>query len=222
MSSLLWSALEKLDASVQNIQSQVGWLRAALEIDENQLSHSLTEARHNVAMLRDLVRAERPDATWSDRADLEMLIHELELAAQARRNQQRRTKLLELAAELEAGRVKHRFEARSSALNTLRVEAVKQLRTEAARSDQEKELPGPDAGEWVHWACNLQESTDSMTLTELHRDFPALDRFAGEMEESYWIPGDRSRPAAETVVRPINASPKSVTPITQDRRGVGA
>jgi len=221
MSSLMWSALEKLDASVQSIQSQVEWLRAALEIDETQLSHSLAEARHNVAMLRDLIRAERPDASWSDRADLEMLIHELELAAQARRNQQRRTKLLELAAELEAGRVKHRFEARSTALNTLRVEAVKQLRTEAARSDQEKELPGPDAGEWVHWACNLQESSDSVTLTELHRDFPALDRFAGEMEENYWIPGDRNRPAAEPMVRPITSS-KTVTPITQDRRGVGA
>ncbi len=221
MSSLMWSALEKLDASVQSIQSQVEWLRAALEIDETQLSHSLTEARHNVAMLRDLIRAERPDASWSDRADLEMLIHELELAAQARRNQQRRTKLLELAGELEAGRVKHRFEARSTALNTLRVEAVKQLRTEAARSDQEKELPGPDAGEWLHWACNLQESTDGMTLTELHRDFPAVDRFCGEMEENYWVPGDRNRTATDPMVRPITSS-KTVTPITQDRRGVGA
>jgi len=106
-------------------------------------------------------------------------------------------------------------------LNTLRAEAVKQLRTEAARSDQEKELPGPDAGEWVHWACNLQESNDSSTLAELHRDFSALDRFAGEMEENYWVPGDRNRAPAEPMVRPISSS-KTVTPISQDRRGVGA
>lgn len=217
MSSPLWSALAKLDASVQGIQSQIDWLRAALEPDEKQLGQNLNEARQFAGMLRDLIREERPDATWTDRADLELLIHELEIAAQARRNQMRRTKLLELASELDAGRVKHRFEARSNALNALRLEAVKQLRAEASRTEQDKELPGPDdAGEWLHWALSLQESTDPMVLGSLRRDFSAVERFVGEMEESYWIPGVR---------QPVKVEPlamKSVTPISKDRRGVGA
>jgi len=216
MSSPLWSALAKLDASVQGIQSQVDWLKAALEFDDNQLGQSLSEARQYAAMLRDLIREERPDAVWNERGDLELLIHELEIAAQARRNQQRRTKLLELANELDAGRVKHRIEARSTALNQLRTDAIKQLRAEAARSEQEKELPGPDASDWLHWALSLQESTDPMVLGGLRRDFSALERFIGEMEESYWIPGVR---------QPVKVEPlsmKSVTPISKDRRGVGA
>lgn len=215
MSSPLWSALTKLDGSVQAIQSEVDWLRAALELDEHQLSQSLSEARQFAAMVRDLIHQERPDASWNDRADLELLIHELEIAAQARRNQQRRTKLLELASELEAGQIKHRFEARTAALNALRLDAVKQLRAEGARSEQEKDLPGPDAGEWLHWACNLQESSDPAILGSLRRDFSAVERFVGEMEENYWIAGVRQ---SVKVAEPL--SPRSVTPMA--KRGVGA
>lgn len=192
MSSPFWSALGKLDGSVHTIQSQVDCMRAALEIDDAKLSQSLMQARREGALLRDLIRAERPDAKWNDRTELDMLIHDLEIAAQERRNQQRRNKLLDLAGELEAGKVKHRFEARSSALNALRLEAVKELRKEAAAPQQEKELPGPDAAMWLHWACNLQEGKDSLVLASLNKDFGAVERFIGEMEESYWVPGERA------------------------------
>lgn len=192
MSSPFWSALGKLDSSVHTIQSQIDCLRAALEIDEAKLSQNLMQARRDGALVRDLIRAERADAKWNDRPELEMLIHDLEIAAQERRNQQRRTKLMDLASELEVGKVKHRFEARSSALNALRLDAVKELRKDAAAAQQEKELPGPDASAWLHWACNLQEGKDSMVLAALHRDFGAVERFIGEMEESYWVPGERA------------------------------
>ena len=192
MSSPFWSAVARLDGSIQTIQSQLDWLRAGLEIDHDQLRQSLGEARHHAATVRDLVRAERPDASWSDRGSLDMLIHELELAAQAKRNQQRRTRLLELANELDAGSVKHRFEARTAALNALRLDAVKQLRADAARTEQDKDLPGPDAGEWLSWACSLQEGKDAAVLANLRRDFGAVERFIGEMEERYWIAGERA------------------------------
>ena len=104
MSSPFWSALGKLDGSVHAIQSQIDCLRAALEIDEAKLSQSFMQARRDGALLRDLIRAERADAKWNDRTELDMLIHDLEIAAQERRNQQRRTKLMDLASELEAGR----------------------------------------------------------------------------------------------------------------------
>jgi hypothetical protein len=143
MSSAFWSELAKLDDSLLAVQSQVDWMRAGFEFDDDQLTQNVTEARQHGAALRDLVHVERADAKWSDRQSLERLIHELEIAAQERRNQQRRNKLSDLANELEAGTIKHRLEARAAVLSKLRQEAVKQLKTEAALADQVKDLPGP-------------------------------------------------------------------------------
>src|SRR5277367_1453405 len=143
MSSAFWSELAKLDDSLLAVQSQVDWMRAGFEFDDDQLTQHVTEARQHGAALRDLVHVERADVKWSDRQSLEGLIHELETAAQERRNQQRRNKLLDLANELEAGTIKHRLEARAAVLSKLRQEAVKQLKTEAALADQVKDLPGP-------------------------------------------------------------------------------
>ena len=193
MSSAFWSELAKLDDNLQIIHAQVEWLRAGLEFDDQQLTGNLTEARGHGAAVRDLIRTERFDASWHDREGLERLIHELEIAAQERRNQQRRTKLLELAAELDAGSIKHRLEARAAGLNKLRQEAVQQLRTEAALADQVKDLAGPRASQWLHWACNLQEEKDGFVLSRLRKDFAALDRFVAGMEESYWVPGSALR-----------------------------
>ncbi len=193
MSSPISSALAKLDGSLQTVQSQIDSLRAGLEVNDSQLSYSLADARQNAAVVRDLIRAERSDANWDDRGTLEYLIHELEVAAHERLNEQRRMKLLELGDEFEAGAVRHRSEARTAALNNLRLEAIQELRAQAAIAEQEKLLPGPDASQWLHWACNLQEEQDADALTCLRTDFPFLDHFAGEMEESYWMPGERIR-----------------------------
>ena len=206
MSSPFSSALTELDGSLQTVQSQLDCLRAALEVDDDQLSRSLTNARQHAAMVRDLIHAERPDADWKDRRGLDQMIHELEIA-EARRNQEkRRTKLLDLANELDAGRVKHRFDARTKALNALRLEAVKELRTAAALPEQVKDLPGPKASEWLHWACSLHDPKDASVLTILGRDFAAVEHFTGEIEESYWIPGQRVYESpgqpAEPSVRP--------------------
>src|SRR5271166_4284449 len=146
MSSPFSSALTELDGSLQTIQSQLDCLRAALEVDDDQLSHSLKNARQHAAMVRDLIHAERPDADWKDRRALDQMIQELEIAEARRNQQQRRTKLLDLASELDAGRVAHRLDARTKELNTLRLEAVEELRKEAV-AEQVKELPGPNASE---------------------------------------------------------------------------
>jgi len=197
MSSHYSQALTKLDDSLRTIQAQLDCLGAALEADDNQLRHSLTDAGQHAAILRDLIRAERPDANWSDRRSLEQLIDELETSAEASLQQQRRTTLLELANELDAGRVKHRFGRRTIELEKLRLEAVQELRTEAGVSGPVKELPGPPASEWLHWACSLQDTQEASVLTNLHSNFAAADRFVVEMTERYWIPGQRvdERPA---------------------------
>jgi hypothetical protein len=190
MSSPFSSELAKLDGSLQSIQYQLDSLRAALEVNDDQLSTSVTEARQHATILRNLIRTERPDANWADRESLNQLIRELEIE---RRNRQCRAKLLELASELDAGSVKHRLNARCTALNTLRLEAVKELQSQAALAKEVKDLPGPSAGEWIHWACTLQDNRDATILMNLRRDFGTLERFASEMEESYWIPGQPVR-----------------------------
>ena len=213
MSSAYWSELAKLDDNLQSIQSQVNWMHAGLEFDENRVKENLTEARRHGAAIRDLVRAERSDAGWSDRPSLERLVHELEIAAQERRNQQRRAKLLELAGELDAGTVRHRLEARAAILTKLRQEAVKQLRTEAALADQVKDLPGPRASQWVPWACGLQEEKDGFVLSRLRKDFTALDRFIAAMEVSYWVPGSAQRePAQQPAGAGTPAAKPAITP----------
>jgi hypothetical protein len=205
MSSHCSSVLTDLDSSLEIIRSQLDRLRAGLDVDDNQLRISLTDANKQAEILRNLIRAERPDAHWRDRETLDQLLHELEIAFISRRAEQRRAKLLGLADELEAGRAKHRFDSRTPALNTLRLEAVQELRREAAYSEEIKDLPGPTASEWLHWACSLQDAKDASVLTTLRRDFAAVERFAGEIEESYWISGQavtESPKASEPSVRP--------------------
>lgn len=204
-------ALAQLDHSIRAVQEQLDGLRAGLNFDEEQLRRSLTTAFQHSTTVCDLIRAERPDAGWEDRQALERLIQQLEMAAAARKNQQRRSRLVELAKELDAGTIKHRLETRTAALNSLRLQAVKELRTEAAFSEQSKVLPGPSAGLWLRWACNLDEEKDADALATLHQDFIALERFTGEMDESYWIPARRAHEdaedAAEPPIRPVKTSP---------------
>ena len=218
MSSPISSALEKLDGSLLALQSEVDCLRAGLEVSDEQLGQRLVEARDHATAVRDLINAERAGARWGNREALNQLIFELETAAQEKVNEERRTRLLELASEFEAGSIKHRFESRVSALSALRDEAVAQLRADAALKDQEKVLPGPDVGEWLHWACNLQEESDASTLDQLQREFSAVASFTGEMEESYWVAGTRapvtaSAPAARPVAQPVKeAAPARPAP----------
>jgi len=222
MSSAYWSELAKLDDNLLSIQPQLNGMHAGLEFDENHLKENLTEARGHGAAIRDLIRAERSDAGWEDRPALERLIHELEIAAQERRNQLRRARLLELAGELDAGTVRHRLEARTATLTKQRQEAVKLLRTEAALADQVKELPGPRANQWVAWACGLQEEKDGFALSRLRKDFAALDRFIAGMEASYWVPGssgrDGFRPSSESDMR---ASGRAMSPPPPTAPGTG-
>jgi hypothetical protein len=202
MPSRVWFALAQLDSNVQLIQSQLDRLRAGLDVSDMQsLRGILTEACGHAALIDDLIRAERPQAEWSDRASLEGLVVELEQAARQTEIERRRDKLCSLADELEAGTVHHRFANRGAGLNALRLEAVSQLRMLASQTEQERELPGPDARHWLHWACNLDESHDAPVIAELRKDFGALDRFTAELEENYWIPAG---PLMEQTALPAN------------------
>ena len=230
MSSSLRSALEQLDRVVEALQSQLDCLNAAMQVDEEHLTSEVQGLRELGDRVREQIHAERPQATWNDREELENLVHDLEIAAEARLNEQRRAKLLDLAAELDAGTIKHRFESRSAALDKFRQGAVAELRREAESIAPVKELPGPDANEWLPWACLLQETTDAAVLADLRRDFETLERFTGEIEIGYWSPGVavKAAPGPTLVTTKVAATAngprftKSSGPLAAQRAGVGA
>jgi len=155
-----------------------------------------------------------PEIVDSTAADLRLHvvhlrpIHELRTAADAKRNQEQRARLLELAGALEAGRVRHRFQARTALLNTLRLEAVHELRTQAALPGPTNELPGPNMSEWLTWAFNLHDEKDATGIAQLRAHFAVVERFAAEMEESYWFPGQRlHQDSHASAVPPVRTEP---------------
>jgi hypothetical protein len=211
------SGLAKLDASLQPLQSQLDRLQAGLEVSDAELFHSLEEAQRSAAAVRALILAERSDLNWSDRGSLEQVIQQLEAAAREQVNQQRRNKLLELAKELEAGTVKHRVEARTTTLNALRLESVAELRSAAQAAEQESELPGPEASEWLLWAASLEEEKDASDVDYLRRDYPVLERFAGELDEKYWKPVIRPESQAKApTAQTQNAAARADTKPSQN------
>jgi HAMP domain-containing protein len=215
MSSPFFSELTKLDASLRVIQAQVDRLRSGFEDDSDQLKQNITEASGHASALRGLIHAQDANSKWSDREALEHLILALEIASDEKRVEQRRRKLLELAGELEAGSIRHRSNARAEGLNALRVNAAAQLREMAARKEQDRELPGPEASQWVHWVCNLEEERDAGVLADLRENYTALDELAASIEESFWVPGQRtamSPPAAAASITELPAAPKAELP----------
>ena len=132
---------------------------------------------------------------YTNQKDPERLFNGMKVEG-GQREQQPRTKLMMLANELDAGTIKHRLQGHTQTLDHLRAEAVAELQNEAVQPGPVKKLPGPNADEWFHWACGLQDGHDHSTLAELRANFPALECFIRRMEESYWIAGKRADVAA--------------------------
>ena len=216
MGSPFRSALEQLDESLQAIEYELGCLHGGLELGEDQLWESMDRAQQSAAALRELIHEQRPDANWRNREDLLLLIDDLEQEAATQVMEARRQKLIDLADELNVGKVKHRFESRVSALNELRSAAVAELRDQAASAEPDKDVPGPAAPDWISWACNLRDDTDAEAFAVLRESFPALEQFAGEMEESYWVP---AQPGFERGAPPPRSQPPALKPAPRsDRR----
>jgi hypothetical protein len=224
MGSSFRSALAQLDESLQAIESEISGLQGGLETSEDQLWQSLELAQLSAATLRTLILEQRPDANWANREDLLLLIDDLEQETAQAVIDERRQKLIDLADELNAGKIKHRVESRAAALNELRAAAIDELRAEAALAEPTKDLPGPDAADWICWVCNLQEGSDADDVAALHESFSALEQFATEMEERYWVPPEpgyeRRAPVASSpappkprVVKTERPTVKSVTVI---------
>ncbi len=187
MSSLCASALASLDDSLALLSDSLEELRAAKSVDIAEVIEQLKRTAESARVVRELVWSELPEASWQSRQELDALIEEIQRILDARTLEQLRSRLLALASELERGSIVHRRAHRVSELNQLRDRAIKELRSHAGLEGAPQALPGPEACQWIEWACGLQEPQDAESLQTLRKGFVHLDDFVANLEPNMWI-----------------------------------
>ena len=119
--------------------------------------------------------------------DPDALIEKIQKRVEARRLEQLRSRLVALAAELERGGILHRRALRVTELNQLRDQAIDELRCQARLEGTPQTLPGPEADEWIEWACGLKEPENAECLQTLRNGFAHLDDFVANLESEMWV-----------------------------------
>jgi len=207
MSSLCTSALSSLEQSLGVLRESWEQLRAAKSVDIAEVIEQLTRAAETARIVRESVRSELPDASWQNREELDALFAEIQKTIDARALEQLRVRLLALAAELERGHIVHRRAHRVEELNQLRNQAITELRSQVALDGAPPTLPGPQADQWLGWACGLQESDDAETLQALRNGFPHLDDFVANLEPNLWVA--TGAPVLEVLPKPEMSADKA-------------
>ncbi len=185
MISLWPSTINSLNDSLSALHGSLGKIKAAKSVDISEVIDQLKAAAESSRNLRALVLAELPEASWQNREELDAIVEEISKRIEARNLEQRRFRLTGLAATLERGTIVHRRTVRQNQLQQLRDQAVKELRTQAALPNPPT-MPGPEADEWIDWACKLKEPEDAESLQALRNGFARLDEFIANLEPEMW------------------------------------
>ncbi len=196
MSSSWPSALASLDDDLALLCQSLEKIEAARSVELDEIIEQLNALAQSSGNLRALVLSELPNATWQDRQELEAFLDEISKRIEARNIEERRSRLLALAAELEAGTITHRRAARVTQLNHLREDAIADLQMHSEEASPPT-LPGPEPERWVDWACDLKEPQDSESLQALRNQFAALDEFIANIEPGMWNMGASSEAMAQ-------------------------
>lgn len=194
------SDLASLDKSLAGLRESLGKLRAAKPVEVADVTDQFRRAANSAGIVRELVWSELPEASWHSREELDHLIAEIQKILDARALEQLRSRLLALATELERGHIVHRRANRVNELNGLRSQAIEELRNQAGLKGAPPTLTGPQAGQWIEWACSLQEPEDAESLQALRHGFPYLDDFVANLEPNMWIAAES--PAVGTLLEP--------------------
>jgi hypothetical protein len=185
---LLWpSTIASLDDSVVVLFESVERLKAARAVGIAEVIEQLKTADESARNLRALVSTELPEASWQNREELNILLEEIQKRIEARKLEQLRGRLLDLAAELERGSIVHRRAFRVKELSQLRDQAINELRSQAGVKGTPQTLPGPEADEWIEWACGLKDPEDTESLQTLRNGFAHLDDFIANLEPDMWV-----------------------------------
>lgn len=188
MSSMWQYTRASLDDCLVVLDQSLGKLKAAKTVDIAEVIKQFEIAAESARNLRSLVSSEMPDASWQSRDELDAIIDRIQRNIEARAIEQMRNRLLGLATELEKGSVVHRRAVRATQVTQLRDQAVDELRSQAAAKGTPQNLPGPDAQQWITWACALKEPEDAESLHTLRNSFPHLDDFVANLEPDMWVP----------------------------------
>src|SRR5271166_1139320 len=206
------SDLASLDKSLAGLRESLGKLRAAKPVEVADVTDQFRRAANSAGIVRELVWSELPEASWHSREELDHLIAEIQKILDARALEQLRSRLLALATELERGHIVHRRANRVNELNGLRSQAIEELRNQAGLKGAPPTLTGPQAGQWIEWACSLQEPEDAESLQALRHGFPYLDDFVANLEPNMWIAAES--PAVGTL---LESDRDEETPRVQSR-----
>ena len=200
--------LASLDGPLALLDESLGKLKAAQSIDIAEVIEQLELAAGAARIVRELVLSELPEASWQNREELDALMEKIQTILDARTLEQLRARLLALATELESGSIVHRRAHRLSELNQLRDQAVYELRSQAGLEGALPTLPGPDADQWIEWACGLKEPQDAESLQTLRNGFAHLDDFVANLEPNMWIAA--GSPPPEVLPEPERSAGKTL------------
>jgi hypothetical protein len=181
MSTSWQSAYSSLDGSLARLSESMAKLKAAKAVDVAGFVEQLAMAAESAQNLRSVVSSAMPEASWQTREELDTLLAQIQKITEAR------ARLSALATELERGSIVHRRVLRVNHVNQLREEAIKEVRSQAEAAGEPPNLPGPEADQWIEWACGLQEPDDAESLQALRNWFANLDNFVANLEPGMWV-----------------------------------
>jgi hypothetical protein len=183
--SVVAETLQSLTDQARLCRNTIDLLEAGQHVNRLDATVGLARLLDACQNLRDAILSEDSAARWGTREELDALVSRLDDAAANRR------RYLDLAEFLAAGTVSHRRERTRQERLALRDAAVAELMEISALSSP-PELPGPAAGEWLGWACSLEDGADEAELLHLKNNFPHLDDFVRQLEIEWWRDGEPS------------------------------
>ena len=182
--STTWQPIcASLDDSLAIVSDRFGKLKAAQTVDVKELVDQLTVASDAARNLNSFVASVLPTAVWQNRQDLDSILAQIDRIMAAR------SRLLNLATELQRGVIVHRRALRVTQMNQLREQAINELQSHAETAGAPPTLPGPEAERWIEWACALKEPEDAEAFQVLRNGFVHLDNFVANLEPHMWVVG---------------------------------
>ena len=180
--SIVSDTFQCLTDQAKRLREKIDLLEAGQRLDRDEAIADLGHLFDACQNLRDAILSEDSGATWKNTAELHSLVDRLDEVAAKRK------RYLDLAQLLVAGTVSHRRERTKQERLRQRDAAVAEL-MEVSAQQTLPELPGPAVGEWLNWACSLDDSTDDPALAKLKSSLPRVDDFVRQLEIEMWQDG---------------------------------
>ena len=183
--SVVAETLKSLSEQAKLCHEKIDQLEAAQSLNRGEVLGEVGKLLDACQHLRDAILSEDNTASWKTKSELSALVSRLDDAAAKRRS------YLELAQFLATGTISHRRERTRQERLALRDAAVNEL-MEISERQTPPELPGPEAENWLEWACSLEDETNDAELQQLKNGFPRLDDFVRQLEIDWWSNGPQA------------------------------